>query len=49
MGFTPRQVDEMTLWEFGHCIDGFKASKGIEESAPPMDDDRLSQLGIVGF
>jgi hypothetical protein len=49
MGFTPRQVDEMTLWEFAHCMDGYKASQGIEDAPPVMSDELLAELGIVGF
>ena len=49
MGFTPREVDDMTLWEFAHCMEGFRLSKGVEDSPPEMDDSRLAELGIVGF
>ncbi|NTS30665.1 hypothetical protein HQ945_05310 [Phyllobacterium sp. BT25] len=49
IGFSPRQIDEMSLWEFGAVIDGYKRANGVEEAPPVMDDDRLSELGIVGF
>ncbi|MBZ9653549.1 hypothetical protein [Phyllobacterium lublinensis] len=49
MGFSPRQIDEMSLWEFGAVIDGYKRANGVEEAPPTMADDRLSELGIVGF
>lgn len=49
MGYSPRQVDEMSLWEFGCIVEGYKRANGFEEGPPAMDDDRLSELGIVGF
>lgn len=50
MGFSPRDVDDMTLWEFQCCVDGYRQAHLIEkESAPEMDDDRLAELGIEGF
>lgn len=50
MGFCPRQVDAMTLWEFTACMDGWKAANQIDEqTAPPMDDDTAAALGIDGF
>lgn len=51
MGFTPAQVDGMTLWEFTVCMDGYIASQGGEAARPTVDidDDRLRALGIEGF
>lgn len=50
MGFAPRDVDDMTLWEFASCSEGFrKAHETGEKPAPEMSDDRLSNLGIEGF
>lgn len=51
MGFTPAQVDRMTLWEFMACLDGYVASQGGEATRPAadIDDDRLRALGIEGF
>lgn len=50
MGYTPRDVDDMTLWEFACCSDGFRKANQTEESAPPpMADDDLAGLGIEGF
>lgn len=40
----------MTLWEFAHCTEGWKEAHASEEApAPAMDDDKLADLGIVGF
>ncbi len=50
MGFAPRDVDDMTLWEFQCCEDGYrKAHSSEDQPAPEMSDDKLSQLGIEGF
>lgn len=41
MGFTPRQVDEMTLWEFTACAEGYNAAHSPTEQTrtPPSDED----------
>jgi len=50
MGFTPRDVDDMTLWEFNCCVEGYRKAHAAEKEAPPeMDDERLAELGIEGF
>jgi hypothetical protein len=52
MGLSPRQLDDMTMWEFSCAIADwrrFYASAGEEEAAPAMSDERLAELGIVGF
>ena len=50
LGYTPREVDEMTLWEFKACIHGYsEANKTSEDAPPPMEDDDLVALGIDGF
>jgi hypothetical protein len=53
MGVTPRELDRMTLFEF-HAAQrawiGFHASSGEDEDKPEaMSDERLRELGIVGF
>ena len=49
MGYTPRQIDEMTIWELSACIDGYKQSNGGEEKneAPTAEEfyDMVSRLG----
>lgn len=50
MGFSPRDVDDMTLWEFACCVEGYrKANQAEEDPAPPMSDDDLVKFGIEGF
>lgn len=48
MGFGPREVDAMSVWEFIACCDAFAASKGGAPTAD-IDDDRLREMGVVGF
>lgn len=51
MGFTPRQVKAMTLWEFIACRQGFKAAHSPKPEQPEAEvpDEVLRQLGIEGF
>jgi len=53
IGFSPRQVDEMTLWEFNACAATYAKAHGAENSAggggKDIPDDRLRELGIDGF
>jgi len=52
MGWTPRELDRVTLWEFECAWAGFRkfhASPAEEEAPQPMSDERLAELGIVGF
>lgn len=50
MGFTPRQVDEMSFWEFRCCYEGYKATNGIKsKSSADISEERLHEMGIVGF
>jgi len=47
MGFSPRDVDQMSMWEFMACCDGFRVSKGGKVSE--VESDRLRAMGIEGF
>ena len=53
MGLTPRQLDEMTAWEFKVAWKAwrkFHSSEADDEDKPDaMSDERLAELGIVGF
>ena len=50
MGFSPRVVDTMSLWEFAACYDGWKAVNGIKPKRNgDITDERLREMGIVGF
>jgi len=55
MGLTPRQLDEYTLWEFKcarlawtdfHTV---RDEEADAERPPEMSDERLAELGIIGF
>lgn len=39
MGFTPRQVGEMSLWQFMACADGWARANSPEAAKVPLDDD----------
>jgi hypothetical protein len=50
MGFAPRVVDSMSLWEFNACYDGWKTVNGVKSKRnATISDERLSEMGIVGF
>lgn len=45
MGFTPRDVDAMSLWEFVACADGWrKAQPGYEDKPPPPTEEEHEEL-----
>ena len=42
----------MTLWEFEAAWAGWRRANTVkeeDEAAPAMSDERLAELGIVGF
>ena len=49
LGFTPRQIDDMTVWELSACIEGYRQANGGEEkqTAPTADEfyDMVDRLG----
>lgn len=49
MGFSPRDVDAMDIWEFAACCDGYAMAHGAKPKGQEMDDDRLAELGVAGF
>lgn len=52
MGFTPRQVDQMSMWEFLACLDGYAEANSGEarkDRGDGMGEDRMRDLGIEGF
>lgn len=51
MGFRPRDVDEMSVWEFTACVDGYAEANGGKKRSGGGDisEERLAELGIVGF
>lgn len=52
MGWSPRDLDGATVWEFSAARSAwldFHATASDEDSPEAMSDDRLRELGIVGF
>lgn len=49
MGLSPRQIDEMTPWEFTAVSEAWVQAHGGKKRGQGMDDDRLAELGIEGF
>ena len=49
MGFSPRDLDSMSLWEFIACRDGFALANGAKPKPKEISDQRLAELGIEGF
>lgn len=50
MGFPPRDVDKMSIWEFTACYDGWKFANGITTKRnADISEERLAELGIEGF
>lgn len=50
MGFTPRDVDQMTIWEFNACYDGWKIANGVKPRGKgDISEERLAEMGIEGF
>lgn len=50
MGFTPAQVDQMSVWELMACLDGYNAAHGGEtrkSGGDGMSEDRMRDLGIL--
>lgn len=48
MGFTPQQVDLMSMWEFEVCFDGYAAANGIKPSGPKVTDEQYQALVDLG-
>lgn len=51
MGFTPEQVDRMTVWEFSSCLAGYNRAHGGGSSpqGEGMPVERMRDLGIDGL
>lgn len=49
MGFTPRDVDGMTLWELSVAAKGWSKANGAEEEvAPPSWEEHLAMVKAAG-
>jgi hypothetical protein len=44
LGFTPQQVDEMSFWQLGACVDGYNEAHGGELHFQPMSDEEFDEL-----
>ena len=44
LGFTPRDIDGMTLAEFDACAEGWKRANGAEEKPEPPSDENFEKL-----
>jgi len=52
LGFTPAQVDEMTLWQFLACLDGVRAARGEGSTTghgEGFEEHELRAFGVEGF
>lgn len=48
VGIKPREVDEMTMWEFGQCVDGWNAAHGGEKEDAPSRDEIAAMVARYG-
>lgn len=49
LGFSPRAVDDMSLWEMGACIEGYRIANGSEQTvAAPTAEEFLDQVARLG-
>ena len=51
MGFTPQQVNKMSLWEFLACSESYAEAHGGKKSGGDGDfeEHELRAMGIEGF
>lgn len=49
MGFSPQQVQVMTIQEFSIIAQGYSVAHGGKAQAERIGDDELSELRIEGF
>lgn len=49
MGFSPRDVDQMTIWEFSVVADAHAQARGKKRKGKALDEQRLAEMGIEGF
>lgn len=49
MRYSPQQVNDMTLWQFGACADGYRKVNGPANKAdtPPSDEEYLAWAETV--
>lgn len=44
MGFTPRDVDDMTLWELSAAVDGWNRANGAQDSLEPPTEEEFEDM-----
>lgn len=44
LGWTARQVDELSLWELAAAIDGHNRSQGADEPVESMSDAEFAEM-----
>lgn len=50
MGFSPQQVDHMSVWQFAAALDGWRVAHGGKEAGGEgLTDVELRDMGIEGF
>lgn len=50
MGFSPVEVDRMSLWQFSAALHGWQIANGQKERpVGDIADERLREMGIEGF
>lgn len=47
MGFTPSEVEEMSLWQFDVAFDGWCKSKGVDQKEDILTDDNIDLLDSI--
>lgn len=49
MGFSPNEVDRMSLFKFLACCDGVALANGAKRRGEEVSNDDLAAMGIEGF
>ena len=49
MGVLHQAIGQMTLFEFMAATRGYAEANGVKPKGASIDEERLSEMGIVGF
>lgn len=44
MGYTPAQVNDMSLWEFASCVSGYRRAHSPEERPEPPTPEEFDKM-----
>lgn len=44
LGWTPRQVDQLTFWELHVAVEGWRRAQGVEEDVDPPSPEEHDAL-----